>query len=98
MTPMADPVGCIVAQANPSNVRHVLVAGRIVKRDGELVGVDLERAIGLAQSASERVLGVLTDGGLPLLGEVPAGFADLINTMAAQNLARAWTIEVEPTG
>ena len=41
MTPMADPVGCLVAQANPSNVKHVLVAGRFVKRDGELCGVDV---------------------------------------------------------
>ena len=41
--PMADPVGCMVAQANPSNVRDALVAGRLLKRDGELVGVDLDR-------------------------------------------------------
>jgi cytosine/adenosine deaminase-related metal-dependent hydrolase len=34
MTPMADPVGCLVAQANPANVKHVLVAGRFAKRDG----------------------------------------------------------------
>ncbi len=93
MVPMADPVGCMVAQANPSNVRHVLVAGRYVKRDGELVGVDADRARGLAEGACERVLGALTDGGRPLLGEVPDGFADLINTMAAQNLARAWAID-----
>jgi hypothetical protein len=94
MVPMADPVGCIVAQANPSNVQHVLVGGRFVKRAGELVGVDLAHAIDLAQTASERVLGAVTAGGQPLLPPVPEGFADLINTMAAQNLARAWSIEV----
>jgi len=39
------------------------------------------------------VLGTITAGGEPLLPAVPEGFADLINTMAAQNLARAWSIE-----
>jgi len=94
MVPLADPVGCLVAQANPGNVRHVLVAGRFVKRDGELVDVDLDHAIGLAQNSCERVLGAVTAGEAQLLPPAPEGFADLINTMAAQHLARAWSIEV----
>ena len=94
MAPMADPVGCLVAQANPGNVRHVLVAGRFVKRDGELVGVDLDRAIDLAQNSCDRVLGAITAGGGPLLPPPPEGFADLLNSAAASNLARAWGIEV----
>jgi 5-methylthioadenosine/S-adenosylhomocysteine deaminase len=94
MVPMSDPVGCIVAQANPSNVLHVLVDGRFVKRDGELVGVDLAAAIDLAQNAADRVLGAIKDGGRPLLPPVPDGFADLINMTAAKNLAGAWSIEV----
>lgn len=93
MTPMADPVGCIVAQANASNVRDVLVAGRFAKRGGELVGADVARAASLAQEASERVLGAISAGGRQLLPPAPAGFADLINTAAARNLARAWQIE-----
>ena len=94
VVPMADPVGCLVAQANASNVQHVLVAGRFVKRDGELVGVDLDRAVSLARDASERVLGAVAADGQPLLPPAPDGFADFLNTMAAQNLARAWTIAV----
>ncbi len=94
MAPMADPVGCLVAQANPSNVEHVLVAGRFVKRDGELVGQDVARAGSLAQDSCERVLGAITDGGAPLLAPAPEGFGDLLNTMAATHLARAWGIEV----
>jgi cytosine/adenosine deaminase-related metal-dependent hydrolase len=94
MVPMADPVGCLIAQANPSNVQHVLVAGRFVKHDGELVGVDLGRALALAEAASERVLGAVTAGGRPLLPAAPEGFADLINSVAAGHLARAWGIEV----
>ena len=88
MVPMADPVGCLVAQANPASVEHVLVAGRFAKRDGELVGRDVERAIELAVSASERVLGAVTAADAPLLPPAPPGFTDLINTLAAQNLAR----------
>ena len=94
MTPMADPVGCLIAQANPANVEHVLVAGRFVKRDGELVGVDLDHAIDIAQMASERVLGAIRAGGEPLLAPAPDGFADVINAIAAQHLARAWSIDV----
>jgi len=95
IVPMADPVGCLVAQANPSNVQHVLVAGRFAKRDGVLLGVDVEHAIGLAGAACERVLGAIRDGGKELLPPAPDGFADLLNSIAAQHLARAWAIEVQ---
>jgi 5-methylthioadenosine/S-adenosylhomocysteine deaminase len=94
MAPMADPVGCLVSQANAANVRHVLVDGRFVKRDGELIGVDVDHATGLAHAACERVLGAITAGGQPLLPALPEGFADAINAAAAQNLARAWAIDV----
>jgi cytosine/adenosine deaminase-related metal-dependent hydrolase len=94
MTPMADPVGCLVAQANPSNVEHVFVAGRFVKRDGALVGIDLDAASELARTASEQVLARIADQGLELLPPGPPGFADAVNTMAAQHLARAWAIDI----
>jgi cytosine/adenosine deaminase-related metal-dependent hydrolase len=91
MVPMADPVGCLVAQANPSNVVHVLVAGRFAKRNGELVGVDVDRAVELAQATSDRVLGTL-GAGETLLPPAPEGFADMLSKVAAGNLARAWAI------
>jgi len=92
MIPMADPVGTLVSQANPSNVEHVLVAGRFVKRDGELVGVDLDRARRLAEEASERVISAVTADGGPVLPPPDPSFDDAINAMAAANLARAWAI------
>jgi cytosine/adenosine deaminase-related metal-dependent hydrolase len=94
MTPMADRVGCLVAQANASNVEHVLVAGRFVKRDGALIGIDLDAARELARSASEEVLGRIAEQGRTLLPPGPPGFADAANAMAAQHLARAWAIDV----
>jgi len=39
--PFNNPVGTIVAAGHPGLVDTVLVAGRVVKRDGQLVGVDL---------------------------------------------------------
>jgi 5-methylthioadenosine/S-adenosylhomocysteine deaminase len=39
--PPNNPVGTIVAAGHPGLVDTVLVAGRVVKRDGALVGVDL---------------------------------------------------------
>ena len=44
------------------------------------------------REASERVLGTVAAGG-ELLPPAPEGFADMLNTFAARNLARAWAIE-----
>jgi cytosine/adenosine deaminase-related metal-dependent hydrolase len=93
LVPMADPVGCVVAQANAANVQHVLVAGRFAKRDGALVDADLPHAIGLAEQACERILAAATADGGPLLPATIEGFDELIDTQAAKNLARAWAIE-----
>ncbi len=94
LTPMADPVGCLVAQANPSNVEHVLVAGRFMKRDGALVDVDSARARAAAEKASERVLAAATADGRPLLPPHDPAFDELVDRMARVNLAAAWSLEV----
>jgi hypothetical protein len=60
--------------------------------EGELVGVDVDRAIELARQSSERVLGAVASAG-NLLPPAPEGFADMLNTFAVRNLARAWAIE-----
>jgi cytosine/adenosine deaminase-related metal-dependent hydrolase len=39
--PVGDPVGTVVAAGHPGLVDSVFVAGRAVKRDGRLLGVDL---------------------------------------------------------
>ncbi|MEU8935438.1 amidohydrolase family protein [Streptomyces sp. NPDC048409] len=39
--PVTDPAGSIVSAGHPGLVDTVLVAGRVVKRDGTLLGVDL---------------------------------------------------------
>jgi cytosine/adenosine deaminase-related metal-dependent hydrolase len=40
MVPINDPVGAVVLSANAGDIDTVLVAGEILKRKGELVGVD----------------------------------------------------------
>jgi cytosine/adenosine deaminase-related metal-dependent hydrolase len=88
MLPRPEMVGAIVFQANPSNVRHVIVAGRPVKRDGALVGVDLQRVKRLATEAQERVLAnVLAHG--PLLPEPTPNYDEQLSAMGEANLKRA---------
>jgi 5-methylthioadenosine/S-adenosylhomocysteine deaminase len=41
MTPVGEVGGALVRHANPSNVDTVIAGGRIVKRGGELIGIDL---------------------------------------------------------
>ena len=41
--PMVDPIGTIVVFADTSNVDSVFVAGRAVKRNGQLVDVDFDK-------------------------------------------------------
>jgi cytosine/adenosine deaminase-related metal-dependent hydrolase len=92
LSPMADPVGCMVSQANCTNVRHVLVAGRFAKRDGELVGVDVQRARALAEETRDRVMAAATADG-PLPPEITPELDELLTKAASANLAGAWTIE-----
>ncbi|MFD1887244.1 amidohydrolase family protein [Paenibacillus wenxiniae] len=53
LLPVIDPIGAVVQFAQPSNVEHVFVAGRAVKRNGQLVDVDLERVRKLALQSRE---------------------------------------------
>jgi cytosine/adenosine deaminase-related metal-dependent hydrolase len=55
----------------------------------------LEDYFRAATAASERVLRAVAADGQPLLPEAPPGFADAINSAAAQNLARAWAIAMD---
>jgi 5-methylthioadenosine/S-adenosylhomocysteine deaminase len=48
LTPLNNPEGAIVYNGHPGLVDTVIVAGRVVKRDGALVGVDLDRVRRLA--------------------------------------------------
>lgn len=55
MTPLNHPAGELVYNAHAGMVDTVLVAGKVVKRDGKLVGVDVERARRLAVATRDRL-------------------------------------------
>ncbi|HKI91138.1 MAG TPA: amidohydrolase family protein, partial [Gaiellaceae bacterium] len=55
--PVIDPVSTVVLQADTRNIDTVFVAGKVVKRDKQLVGADLRRARDLAAGSLEHLLG-----------------------------------------
>jgi 5-methylthioadenosine/S-adenosylhomocysteine deaminase len=64
VAPLIDPVTSVVVFADTSNIDSVFVAGRAVKRNGELVGHDLSRVFGLLEESRDYLLtqaGMLPD-------------------------------------
>jgi 5-methylthioadenosine/S-adenosylhomocysteine deaminase len=59
LTPVNNPFGSIVYAGHPGLVTDVLVAGNFVKRDGKLVGVDLNRIRTLAENSRDHVVSSL---------------------------------------
>ncbi|MFC6880809.1 MULTISPECIES: amidohydrolase family protein [Actinomadura] len=62
LAPVSDPAGALVLAAHPGNVDTVLVGGRILKRDGKLVGLDVDRVRDLARVSQRRVLAAIEAG------------------------------------
>jgi cytosine/adenosine deaminase-related metal-dependent hydrolase len=76
MLGLAEPVGAVVQQADPSNVQAVLVAGRPVKRDGRLLDVDLASVSRMLERSRDGVLERTLAAG-PILPEAKPSFNDL---------------------
>jgi 5-methylthioadenosine/S-adenosylhomocysteine deaminase len=53
--PMNNAVGAVVTSMGPHNVDTVLIAGKVMKRNGQLVGVDFARLKRLGDEARERL-------------------------------------------
>ena len=56
MVPAHDLVGCVVMQASPANVDTVMIAGRIVKRNGKLLFNNLQSKMAALQNSGERIV------------------------------------------
>jgi cytosine/adenosine deaminase-related metal-dependent hydrolase len=84
--PRIDAAGSLVFQASARDVRTVLVAGRVVKREGALVGVDLPRILADAEASAERVLARVRETTPPL---PPRGAPVDFDALARMNLAGA---------
>ncbi|MEO8257978.1 MAG: amidohydrolase family protein [Acidobacteriota bacterium] len=57
VAPMIDPVATVVVCADTSNVDSVFVAGRPIKRNGQLLNVDMSRMVGLVEHSRDYLLG-----------------------------------------
>lgn len=64
LTPLNNPIGSLVYSAHPGLVRDVFVQGRRVKKDGELVGVDLARLKADAEASRSYLLGQMPEARL----------------------------------
>jgi cytosine/adenosine deaminase-related metal-dependent hydrolase len=53
--PMNNAVGAVVTSMGPQNVDTVLIAGKVMKRNGKLVGVDFNRLARLGEQSRARV-------------------------------------------
>ena len=66
MFPVTNPVGAVVEAANAGNVDTVLIAGKIVKRNGKLTDVDMNRVRNMVNRARD---GLFARAGVPSTGE-----------------------------
>ncbi|KAJ5154993.1 uncharacterized protein N7500_010432 [Penicillium coprophilum] len=53
--PVVDPIATVVFHASPKNIDTVIVDGRIVKQNGQLVGIDWESLQDQIKSRSQRL-------------------------------------------
>ncbi|EXG82083.1 amidohydrolase family protein [Cryptosporangium arvum] len=86
--PRTDVYGTLVFQTTVADVRTVLVDGRVVKQDGELVDHDLAGLATKADAAAAGILARVTDAGATLPGTPPGAWA-AIEPMAQEFLADA---------
>ncbi len=55
-TPMNSATGTIVTSMNPANVDTVLVAGKVMKRNGQMVGVDYDKIAKLVDASRDHTM------------------------------------------
>ena len=66
LIPATDPIATVVLRAQPANVSWALVDGKVRKRAGKLVGVDLARMRRLVQDSHTYILGLINDAGFDI--------------------------------
>jgi hypothetical protein len=54
--PINDPIGAVVWGMDTSNIDSVFIAGKPMKRNGQLVGVDLDRIRNMAYQSRDYVV------------------------------------------
>ncbi len=77
IAPMNNVPGAIVTMMDTRNVRHVMIAGKFVFRNGKLVGWDEKKLVRDVIRARDQVLARINSK--PLVGAIPAGLNSLAN-------------------
>ena len=77
IAPMNNVPGAIVTMMDTRNVRHVLIAGKMVFRDFKLVGWDEQKLVRDVIRARDRVLARINSK--PLVGAIPPGLNSFNN-------------------
>ncbi|MDT5014929.1 MAG: 5-methylthioadenosine/S-adenosylhomocysteine deaminase [Mycobacterium sp.] len=80
--PIIHPAATVVFQTEPDDIVHVFVAGHAVKRDGQMVGVDIAELSRQAERSAEQILGRVAAE----LPGTPPDAAALVNAMVDYNL------------
>jgi 5-methylthioadenosine/S-adenosylhomocysteine deaminase len=75
--PMNNAPGAVVTMMNQAHVRDVLIAGKIMVRNGQLRGWNIERLLQKVERARERVLARIN--GPSLTGPLPKGLNSAAN-------------------
>jgi cytosine/adenosine deaminase-related metal-dependent hydrolase len=66
LIPTTDPIATFVLRAQPADVSWVMVDGKVKKRAGKLVGVDLARVRRLVQESHGYIMGLIASAGLDI--------------------------------
>jgi cytosine/adenosine deaminase-related metal-dependent hydrolase len=84
--PVVDAAGTLIFQTTTSDVRTVLVGGRVVKRDGVMIDVDVPALLARAETSAADVL-ARVPAAVPVLPPVPPGGFAMIRDLASMNLS-----------
>ena len=84
------PLGSAVFQSNPSDVWDVLVAGRELKRNGQLVGIDLKQLFAEANRSAETILNKVRQVHPVLPPPSQGSDFEALEQRAKENLAMAY--------
>lgn len=84
--PVLDAAGALVFQTRPTDVRTVLVDGTVVKRDGKLVGVDMDALLARADASAQGVVERALQRVPSLPPPNPGGFEQVV-ALAVANMA-----------
>ena len=66
LIPTTDPIATFVLRAQPANISHVLVDGKMQKHAGKLVGIDEARVRRLVKESHDYIMGLISSAGLDI--------------------------------